>query len=165
MLFAVGLIVVLLGLYFALGFRRFALLVLIPGVIGLGIYSSWYYLSGQHQKAKLAEKQKLTVLHKKEHASKSAEELWRELVYETRRIESNARLGYHYKGDPDNTSPLGVWRFKAPEYDILNDEDLILKIRDRYYPAIPKERFELWARDPFGQEKIDASLEGAEKAK
>jgi hypothetical protein len=72
-------------------------------------------------KTKSAEKQKLAQLHKEQHAKKSKEEL----VDNTRRIEKNARVGYHYESDPYDTSPLGVLRFEVPEYDNLNDEDLL----------------------------------------
>jgi len=151
-------VIVTIGLYFALGLRRFLLLVLIPCVIAATIYGSWYYFSSEYDKTKSAEKQKLAQLHKEQHAKKSTEELWGELVGNTRRIEKNARAGYHYESDPDDTSPLGVMRFEAPEYNKFNDEDLLSKVRERYYPAIPKEKFNQWARDAYGQEKIDAYL-------
>jgi hypothetical protein len=80
------------------------------------------------------------------------------LVKNIRRIESNARAGCHYAADPEDTSPLGVLRSEAPDYNDINNEDLLTKVRERYYAAIPKEKFDQWARDPYGQEKIDAYL-------
>ena len=156
--FALAAVIVALGLYFVLGLRRFLLLVLVPCVIAATIYGSWYYFSSEYERAKSAEKQKLAQLHKERHARKTTEELWGELVDDTRRIEKNARVGYHYESDPYDTSPLGVLRFEAPEYDAWNDEDLLAKYRERFYPTIPKEKFEQWVRDPYGQEKIDAYL-------
>ena len=73
-------------------------------------------------------------------------------VKNTRRIESNARAGYHYEADPDDTSPLGVMRFDAPDYDNINNQDLLTKISDRFYPTIRKEKFAYWTRDPMGRQ-------------
>jgi len=41
----------------------------------------------------------------------------------------------------------------------MNDELLLQKFRARVYPMIPQDKFDEWARDPFGQEKIDAYVE------
>jgi hypothetical protein len=49
-----------------------------------------------------------------------------------------------------------AWELQS---DRINDEDLLSEYRDRYYPTIPKEKFDQWARDPYGQEKIDSYLE------
>jgi hypothetical protein len=159
--YAIAAIVVTLGLYFFLGFRRFTLLVVIPGIIGLTIYFSWYYFSGQYEKDRSAEKKRLSLTEKGQHAT----ELWEKVLNDTRRIERNTRAGYHYQADPEDSSPLGVLRFEVPEYKDWNDEDFILKIRDRFYPSIPKDKFDQWVRDAFGQEKIDAYLEQVAKAK
>jgi hypothetical protein len=55
------------------------------------------------------------------------------LLDNTRRIEKNARVGYHYVADPGDASPLGVLRFEAPEYDNFNDEDLLSNYRAPLY--------------------------------
>jgi len=143
-------IVVTLGLYFVLGLRRFVFLVLIPCVIAATIYGSWYYFSGQYEKDRSAEKQRISEAKGKKN--------WESVVDDMRRIERNARAGYSYPADPNDTSPLGVMRFEYSEYDPWNDDDVLSKVRDRYYPTIPKEKFDQWARDPYGQEKIDTYL-------
>jgi hypothetical protein len=57
------------------------------------ICGSWYYFSGQYEKDKSAERQRLSQLEKERHAK----ETWERVVKNTRRIESNARAGYHYE--------------------------------------------------------------------
>jgi len=104
-------------------------------VLGGG-YFAWYHFTDQEAKVK-----------------------FRKLENETRRIERNARVGYRYRSDPENTSPLGVARFVHPEYDKFNDDDLIEGIRAKFFPNIPKTDFSVWMRDPHGQEKIDSYLE------
>jgi hypothetical protein len=155
MLYVLAALIVTLGLYFALGLRRFVLLVLIPCIIGATIYASWYYFSGQYEKDRSADKKRIS----EEKRERDGKKHWENLLDDTRRIERNVRSGYRYEADPTNTSPLGVLRFEAREYDKFNDEDLLSMCRDRYYPTIPKEKFDQWARDPYGQEKIDAYLE------
>jgi hypothetical protein len=98
-----------------------------------GGYFAWYHFTDQETKTK-----------------------FRELQSETRRVERNARVGYHYRSDPEDTSPLGVARFIFPQYDKFNDEDLIEMIRAKFHPNIPKADFSVWMRDPYGQEKIDS---------
>jgi hypothetical protein len=111
-------------------------------------------LRQRYDKDKAAEKETLSQVERERHAKV----LWEKVVDNTRRIERNARAGYHYVGDPEDTSPLGVLRFEAAAYDKWNDEDFLSVIRDRFYHTIPKEKFFQWARDPYGQEKIDAYL-------
>jgi hypothetical protein len=55
-------------------------------------------------------------------------------VKNTKRIESNARAGYHDEADPDDTSPSGVMRFEAPGYDNMNNEDFLTKIPIAFIP-------------------------------
>jgi hypothetical protein len=150
-------IAITLGLYFALGLRRFLLFVFIPAMIGLTIYFSWYHFSGQDEKDKATKKQEAARMAEEQHQK----ELQAKLEDETRRVEWNARIGYRRNSglDPTDTSPLGVFRFEYPEYDDLNDEDLVERIRSHNYPTIPKEKFNKWARDPYGQEEIDHYLE------
>jgi hypothetical protein len=49
-------------------------------------------------------------------------------------------------------------RFEFPQYDKFNDEDVLREYRVAVYPQIPKEKFDKWARDPYGQEEIDSYL-------
>jgi hypothetical protein len=98
-------------------------------VLGGG-YFAWYHFTDQDTKTK-----------------------FRELENETRRIERNARAGYHYRSDPEDTSPLAVVRFTFPHYDKFNDDDLIEMIRAKFHPNIPKTDSSAWMRDPYGQER------------
>ena len=121
--------------------------VLIPVAIATGLYFSWRH--SEEEKSRTA-KEELRI--KKNRA---------EFTEDIRRIESNARAGYHpkYGDDPSDTSLLGVIRWKYGQaYDDVNDEDLIESTRRTLYPTIPKDLFDKWARDPYGQEKIDSSL-------
>jgi hypothetical protein len=59
-------------------------------VLGGG-YFAWYHFTDQETKSK-----------------------FRELQSETRRIEKNVRVGYHYRSDPEDTFPLGVVRLTFP---------------------------------------------------
>jgi len=67
------------------------LVFIVLAVLGGG-YLAWYHFTDQEAKSK-----------------------FRELEWNTRGIERNARVGYHYRSDPADTSPLGVARFEAPE--------------------------------------------------
>jgi hypothetical protein len=90
-------VAVTLGVYFAWVLRRVLLYLLIPAGLGVAVYFSWYHFTGQEEKSKSAKEEQR---HKQFRST---------LVEDTRRVESNSRVGYHpkHESEPVDTSPFG----------------------------------------------------------
>jgi len=57
------------------------------------------------------------------------------------------------------TSPIEVIKDEDLELRQMDDDDVLDIYRSWLYQQIPKNQFRSWGREPFGQEKIDATQE------
>jgi hypothetical protein len=63
-----------------------------------------------------------------------------------------------WAGDPGYLA-VGATDLRKGYEGLFKDEVLILEsIASSFTPPIPKELFDKWARDPYGQEQIDSYL-------
>lgn len=76
-----------------------------------------------------------------------------------RRAQEKAGNPYHINFDNFFASPLQVIRGESLELAQLDDDDVLDLYGSWLYPQIPLDQFRIWGRDPFGQEKIDASAQ------
>jgi hypothetical protein len=130
----------------------------ILGVVGP---FSWHYFGVQAYKEELAARE---AAEQRERDAKSREKAetarrsWKIRASEVRKVESQARAGEKFDFIKD-TSPLAVlkWKDLSLGLDNMDDNDVLELYRTWLYPEIPKDKFYIWGRDPFGQEKIDAA--------
>jgi hypothetical protein len=134
-------------------------------ILGVTVPFSWHFFSVHAYQEKLAAKAAIEAKQKQKEYNEWHTQFWENMASKIRHLEKYRRANpQHIRFDggyADFASPLQVIKADINNSELrqMDDDDVLELYRSWLYQNIPKDQFQIWGREPFGQEKIDAARE------